>query len=129
MDRENIERFVDIQNELELGGKVADNSTNNAKDNSSPGCDVTGAGSDGYKSGNRTGAETDDRPLALETVVEKHPGESAHRSGKVSGNERHDSPNVGAQRRTTVEAKPADPEEDGTENDHGHVVGPVRQAS
>lgn len=128
MDCEDIESFIDVENELQLGCKVACNATNNTEDDSGPRSDETGARSDGNQSGNSTRAETNDRPLALEAVIEEHPGNSTHGGGKVGSDERHDRTDVGAQRGATVETKPTNPQEDGAENNHGDVVRSVRQA-
>lgn len=123
-----IEGLVNAEEELDLGSKVASDGTNNAKDNSRPGRDVTGTGRDGDETSNNAGAETNGAPLPLEAVVEQAPGKATDAGGNVRDQAGHDGAEVGGEGAATVKAEPADPEENGSEDDMGDVVGAVGEA-
>lgn len=125
---EDIESLIDANEDLDLGGEVASSTTNDAEDDSSPGRDETGAGRDGNETSDGARAEADGAPLALQAVVEEHPGEATHGRGEVGDDAGHDGTQVGGEGRAAVEAEPADPEEDGAEDDVRDVVGAERQA-
>jgi hypothetical protein len=122
---EHIEALINAKDKLELGAKVASDGADNTEDNSSPRGNVTSARGDGNETGNDTGAEADSAPLALKAVVEKAPGEASNAGGDVGDDAGHDSAEVRGKSGTTVEAEPANPEENGSENDVGDVVGTV----
>ena len=90
--------------------------------------DETRSGSNGNKTYNGTRAETDDGPFALKTVIPEHPGESTDRGGEVGDNASVGSAEICAQSRATIEAEPAEPEHDGTENDVTGVMRLVGEA-
>ena len=75
-----------------------------------------------------TRAETDCGPLALETVVPEHPGQTADAGSEVGDDASLGGTEVGAERGSAIEAEPSEPEEDRAENDVGRVVGLVRKA-
>lgn len=118
----NIKSIINAHDVLELGTVVASSSTDDTKDHGGPGWDVTRGRSNGDETSNDTRAETDSRPLLLESVVENTPGDTSDRSSQVGDNSGHDGAEVGAQGRTGVETEPADPEEDGTDDDVSDVV-------
>lgn len=122
---EDIKSVVDVDEELELGGVVAGGASDNTVDDSSPGSDETRAGSDGDETSNDTGAEADGRPLLLKTVVEETPGDTTNGSSNLGDDASHDTTEVSREGGTTVEAEPADPEEDCAEDNVGDVVGTV----
>lgn len=122
-----IERVIDAENELEFGGEVAEDTADNAEDEGRPRRDEAGAGSDGDQAGDGTAAEADRAPLPLQPVVEQAPGQATDRGGDVRHDAGHDGTHVGRQGAAAVEAEPADPEEDGAQDDVGDVVGAVRQ--
>lgn len=122
VDGKDIKTVIDVEDELELGGKVAKDTTADTDDDSSPGLDEASSRGDGNETRDGTRAETDSAPLLLETVIEKSPGNGTARGGKVGHVAGHDGANVHAESRTTVEAEPTDPEEDGAEHDVGDVV-------
>lgn len=127
VDGKDIESVVDANQELELGGDVAYNTTDDAENDGSPGGNVTRAGSDGNETGNGTGAEADSGPLLLQAVVEKAPGDTTDRGGNVGDDAGHDGAQVSSEGRAAVEAEPANPQEHGSEDDVGHVVRSVRE--
>jgi len=122
---EHIEGLIDAKEELDLGAKVASDGANNTKDNSSPWRNETRARGNGNKTSNNTGAKANGTPLPLKTIVEKAPGKATDTSRNVGHNTGHDSTHVGSQGTTTVEAEPANPEEDSSENNVGDVVGAI----
>lgn len=128
VDGKDIESLVNAHEELKLGGEVAADATNNTEDNRSPRGNETGTGGDSNQSSDGAGAETDDGPLLLKAVVEQDPGDAADGGGEVGDDAGHDGAHVSSKSRTAVEPEPADPEEDGAEDDVGDVVRPVGQA-
>lgn len=80
---------------------------------------------DGNQTGDSARAETDSGPLALQAVIPEHPGESTNGSGKVSDHTSRRCPDVRGKGTATVESKPAKPEENGSENNVGGIVGLV----
>lgn len=125
VDSKDIQSIVNAEQELQLGGIVAGNGTDHTKDEGSPRSNKARAGGNSDQTGNNTRAETDSGPLALQTVVEQTPGNTADRGSKVGYNGSHDSTQVSRQRRASVEAEPSNPEEDGSNNDMSDVVGTV----
>ena len=123
-----IESLIDTEQELELGSKVAADTTDNTKDDSRPGRDITRSRGDGDETSNGTGAEADSAPLPLQTVIEQDPGQAADASSDVGDDAGHDGTEVGGEGAAAVEAEPADPEEHSPQNDVGDVVGAVGQA-
>lgn len=128
VDGKDIKTVIDVEDELELGAKVAKDTTADTDDDGSPGPDEAGSRGDGDEARDGTGAETDGAPLLLEAVIEKSPGNGAARGSEVGHVAGHDSADVHAESGTAVEAEPADPEEDGAEHDVGDVVRTVREA-
>jgi hypothetical protein len=123
VDSKDIEGLINTNEELELGGEVAADTTNNADDQSTPGSDETSTRGDGNKTGDGTRAETNGGPLLLQAVVEQNPGQTGHGSSQVGVVARHDGTEVDTEGRATVEAEPANPQEDGADDDVGDVVG------
>lgn len=124
---ENIERIVNAKDHLQLGGKVANDGAHDTKDKRGPGRHVPGGGRDGNETGNDTAAEADRAPLPLEPVIKQAPGQAADTGRDVRHDAGHDGAHVGAEGAAAVEAEPADPEENGAQDDVGDVVGTVRQ--
>lgn len=75
VDSKNIKTIVNVDEELELGGKVANDTTADSDDDRTPWLDKASGGSDSNETGDGTGTETDGTPLLLETVVKKNPGD------------------------------------------------------
>lgn len=149
-----IKALVNVDPELDLGSQVASNTSDNTKDDSSPGGNETGSRSDGNKSlripksapkkshvrekqkqkedcntySNGSTAESDGTPLALKTVVHQAPGDATNTSCEVGHDASHDSAQVRSKSTTTIETEPANPKEDSAENDVRHIVWPVWQA-
>jgi hypothetical protein len=126
---EHIEAFVNADQELDLGAEVASDRANNAEDDSGPRRNETGTRGDGDETSNDTGTETHGAPLPLKTVIEENPSQATDAGSNVGNNAGHDGAGVGSKSGTTVEAEPANPEEDGSKNDVGDIVGAVRQAA
>lgn len=138
---EDVEGVVDAEDELELGcvlGVLASVSrgeggdtyigtggSDDTVDDGRPGWDVTGPGSDGYETGDDTGAETDSGPLAFKTVIQDTPCDTSDAGSQVGNDGCHDGAEVGSESRTCVEAEPSNPQEDGANDDVCHVVGAV----
>ncbi|CRK19747.1 hypothetical protein BN1708_000412 [Verticillium longisporum] len=125
MHGKNVEGVIDAQEELELGGVVGKRRTARAEDERRPERHVARAGRDGDETGDDAGTEADGGPLALEAVVEHTPRDATDAGRQVRHAGRHDGPQVGGQGRSGVEAEPADPEEDGADDNVGDIVGAI----
>jgi len=125
--RKDIERLVDSDEELDLGGKVTADTSDETDRDGSGSSDVTRGGGDTDKTGDGTGAKTDGGELALEPPVEQHPSDTADGGGEVGHDASLDGTKVGGESGSTVEAEPAEPEEDCAEDDKGSVVGLVSE--
>lgn len=106
VDGEDIERVIDMEEELEFGGIVASDSSDYTEDNSRPGRDEARTRGDCDQSRNDTTAETNSGPFPFKTVVEKTPGNTTDASRKVGDNCSHNSTKVGSESTTSVEAEP-----------------------
>lgn len=124
---EDIEALINSKNKLELGGKVAADAADETKDKSRPGGDVTSTGGNGNETSNGTRAETNSAPLLLKTVIKENPSKTTSAGSKVGDNTGHGSTVVGGEGGATVEAEPANPQENSSENNVGDVVGAVRE--
>ena len=124
---ENVQRIVDAQDELEFGGVIGAGGTHDAVDDCRPGGHEAGSRGDGDQAGHHAGAEAHGGPLALEAVVEDAPGDAADTSGEVGDDGCHDRAHVGREGRACVETEPADPEEDGADDDVRDIVWAVVQ--
>lgn len=122
MHSKDVESVVDTQDILELGTVVASGSADNTKDNGRPSRDKARGRGDGNEAGNNTGAETNGRPLLLQTVIKETPGDTADGSSQVGNDGSHNSTQVSAQGGTSIESEPSNPQEDGTDDDVGDVV-------
>lgn len=81
--RKDVERFVNVEQEFEPGGKVAGDGRDKADRDGSRGLDVACGRGDADEADDGARAETDSRPLALESVVEQEPGQAADRGRDV----------------------------------------------
>lgn len=117
MDSKDVESIVRTQEVLQLRRVVACSATDDTEDDGRPWRDVSGAGRDGNETSNNTRAETDGRPLLLQSVIDQAPRDSTNAGSQVGDNSRNDSSHVSAQGRTGVEAEPANPQEDSAKND------------
>ena len=86
------------------------------------GTNVTRTWCDCHKPNDRARAEADNRPLALQTPIPEHPGQTAHACGQVGDDASHGSAQVSTEGRSTVEAEPSEPQEDCTEDDICGIV-------
>ncbi|KAI6771075.1 hypothetical protein HG531_009930 [Fusarium graminearum] len=71
MDSKDIKTVVNVHDELELGGKVAYNTTANSDNNGSPRLDEASSGSNSDKTRDGTGAETNCAPLLFKAIINK----------------------------------------------------------
>ncbi len=122
VDREDIHHIVDAHRTLQNGGKVRYNSRNDTDQQSSRHADESGSWSDGNQTSNSTGAETDNRPLALQTEIKEHPSQTSSRRSEVGRVDRHSGTKIRTESGSTVETDPTHPEESGTENNVRNVV-------
>lgn len=111
-----------MEEELELGRPIASSAAKNTESNSSGSTDESRSRSDGDESRDGTRAETDDGPLALETPIPEHPGQSTDGSSQVGDDASLNGAQVGRESATTVESEPSEPEHDRAENDERGVV-------
>lgn len=123
-----IQTIIDTNPELDLGSQVTDDSTNDTIDDGRPGGDETRGGGDGDQTGDSPTAEPDGAPLLLEAVIHQTPGETTDTGGDMGDDTGHDGTQVSGEGTAAVEAEPADPEEHGTQDDVGDVMGPVGEA-
>jgi hypothetical protein len=105
-----------------LGSKVSNNTRGDTEDDGCPRSDETGGGSGSDETGDSTGAPADHGPLAGKTPIEKNPGHRGEHGGEVGVPASHGSAKVGTEGRSTVEAQPSEPQENGAEGDEGDVV-------
>lgn len=120
---EHVEGVINADKELELGAVIAHDARDNAESNAGPGGDNSGSGSGGNESRDSARAPADEGPLLGKTVIAKapsHGGEHGREAGVPAG---HGGAEVGAKGRATVEAEPAEPEEDSADGDERDVVG------
>lgn len=122
MDSKDIKTVIDVDKELELSSKVANHTAADSKNDGGPRLHEAGSRSNNDKTRDGTRAETDGAPLLLKTVVEQDPGDSTARGSQVGHVTCHHCANVHGEGRATVEAEPADPEEDRAENDVGYIM-------
>jgi hypothetical protein len=125
---EDIQRIVNLDVELQLGGIIAGHGSNDAEDNSRPRWYEAGRRGDSDEARDGTGAETDRGPFLVEAVIKQHPSNTTHRSSDVSNNTSHDRAHVGRERRAAIEAEPSDPEEDRAKDDMSNIVRSVWEA-
>lgn len=128
MDCEDVQSIVNTEPELQLGGKVAGDSTDNAENDGAPWGDKARGWRDSNETGDSTTAETNSAPLLLQTVIQQAPGESAHTSSNVSNNAGHHGTQVCTESTAAVEAEPTNPEEDCTEHDVSDIMRAVWKA-
>lgn len=125
---EDIERVIDVQQVLDLRGEVTGDSADDTEYDGGPRWYEARRRSDGDQASDDTRAETHSRPLTIESVIEQGPCDSASSSSGVRHEARHDGADVSSERRATVEAEPAHPQEDRAEDDVRYVMGTVWQA-
>ena len=78
---------------------------------------------DGNQTGNRTGGDAEHGRLTVRQPFREHPGERGGGGGDLRDGHRHAGRAVGGDRRTGVEAEPADPQEAGADHGQDEVVG------
>lgn len=97
MDGEDVKRVIDVEEVLDLRGKVTGDGTDNAEDDGRPRGDESSSRSDGDESSDGTGAESDSGPLAVEPVVHEGPCDATGGCSGVSNKASHDSADVGSE--------------------------------
>jgi len=106
-----------------LGSKVSNNTGGDSEDDGCPRSDETRGGSGSDETRDDTGTPTDHGPLARKTPIEKNPGHGGEHGSEVGVPASHGSAKVGTEGRSTVEAQPSEPQENGAEGDERDVVG------
>lgn len=119
---EDVKSIVVTDKVLETSGEVAGSTTENAESDGGRSSNVTGSRSDGDQTRDGTGAEANSGPLPLEPPVPEHPGQGTDRSSDLGDHHSLDSPKVGTDGGTTVEAEPTEPEEDSSQDAVSDVV-------
>ena len=128
MHAERVERVVVAEVLLELGHReVADDTHDRAHDDRRPHIDVARAGRNGHEARNRTGARAEQRHLARAQALDEHPCQHRRGRRRVRRRERQASLAVGSERRTRVEAEPAEPQEQRAQQHERDVVRLIRQ--
>ena len=125
MDSKYIESIVAAEEVLQLRGIVACNATAHTENDGSPGRHKARSRRDGNQSSNNAGAEAHSRPFSFQAVVNKAPGDASNASRKVGNNGSHYGTEVSRKSRASVETKPSHPEEDGSDDNVGDVMGAV----
>lgn len=110
---EHIERIVNANNELDLGGEVTANTGDHTEDDGCPWRNETGGRSGGHEPRNGTGAPANKRPLLGETEIEETPSHSGEHGSQARVPASHGGTEVSTESRATVEAQPAEPQKDG----------------
>ena len=118
--RRRFERIVDLELEQELGGEVNDEGAERTADEGGPRFRDGATGGDGDETRENTVAHGDQVPDVVQLVVQEHGCHTTSGGGerRVDGTAGH-SFSVGddAARGARVEAVPAEPEDEGAEND------------
>ena len=127
MNREDIKSVIDSKNELQLGGIIAGSCSDNSKYNSGPGRDVTRTRRNCDETSDNARAEPNGGPFLLQSVIKHTPSDTTHGSCKIGDDGSHDSTHVGAQSRSSIEAEPSNPEENGADDDVGDIVRAIVQ--
>lgn len=108
---------------LTLGGKIAGDTSNNAEENAGPGVEETRGGSSSDETRNGARAPADHGPLLCQAVVEQAPGHGGEHASEDGVPASHSGTQVSTEGGATVEAEPANHEQNGAESDEGDVVG------
>lgn len=105
-----------------LCGEIANNTGSNAKDNASPRGKEAGSGSSSNQARDGAGTPADHRPLASQAPIEDNPSDGREHGGQVGVPACNDGAEVGTESRSSVEAQPAEPQQDSSKGDERDVV-------
>lgn len=123
VESKHIETVVDSEEMLEGSGVVAANSGDDSNGNGSVNGNETGGRSDTDKTSNGTRAHADSGPSSVKAdIVEEEPGHGTNTGSQVGVDKGISSSNGSVTGRTTVESKPAKPEENGAKDGGGDRV-------
>ena len=123
---EDIHALVDAQPLVDVLAQRADSACDEADEACNPRGDVTGRGGDADKTGDGARASTNKREVALGAdVFDEGPAQYAKASGSVGVEYSHHRSDRSVEGRSTVEAEPSEPDEAGTDEDEGGIVGLV----
>lgn len=125
MDGEYVERVINSESVLKLGGEVASNSADNTEDDRWPNRHITWGRSNSDQSRNAARAKAYSWKFTLDAVIQEDPSESTCTCCEVGDDASGNSTQVSTESATTVEAKPAHPQEDSSDYDVGDIVGAV----
>jgi hypothetical protein len=124
MELEDIHAFIDLDPPVHVLAQRADGSREETNKSSDPKGDVTGSWCYTDKPSNCTWASTDNRELALVTdVLDRDPAQNTERSSSVRVEGSEHGANGAVERTTTVEAEPAEPNQNSADEDERRVVG------
>lgn len=119
---EDVQGVIGTQVILELGGEIASNSRRQSIDDGRPGGDEARSRCHADQTADDARTEADSAPFLLEAVVDQTPSDAPDACGEVGHERSHDCSQVGTQCASRIEAKPADPEEDGADDNVGDIV-------
>ena len=122
MDREDVERVVDLEPRAQQRGAVAQAADDETDDERPTDSDEAGGWRDGDEAGDGAARGPDDTDLALVEVAGEDPGDRRGRGGRVGDDEGVGGEAVGGDGGPGVEAEPAEPQEAGAQDRHRHVV-------
>jgi len=122
MDSKDIQRIITAEEVLQLSCVVAANTATHSKNDSSPSGNISRPRCNGDETSDYTTAEADSRPFALKAVINQAPSNATDASCQVGDYGSHDGAEVRRESRSGIEAKPANPEKDGSNDDVGDVV-------
>lgn len=107
---------------LTFGGEIANNSSGNTKNDRSPWSDESRGRSGSNQTRNGTGTPTDHRPLLRKSEIKNTPGHGREHGSDGGVPASHDSAQVGAEGRSTVESEPSKPKKNCAEGDERNIV-------
>lgn len=122
-----IQSVVNTEQEFQFRSVITRNAGEHAVDDGAPGGHEPRSRCDGDQTGDDAGAEAHGRPFLLQPIVEQTPGDAADTRCQVGDHGSHDGAHRSAQCRTSVEAEPTHPQEDGANDDLSDIMGPEVQ--
>ena len=125
VDREDVKGVINFEEELELRSIVGTGGSYNTIDDRCPSRHETRPRSDCDGAGDNTRAEPNRGPLLLKTIVEDTPSNTTSTSSQIGNDCCHDGAHIGGKGRTSIESKPTNPEENGSNDDVSDIVGAV----
>ena len=122
MDREHVERVVDLEARAQERGAVAQAADDEADDERATDADEAGRRGDRHETGDGAAGGADHADLALVEVAREDPRDRRGGGRGVRDHEGVGRDAVGGDRRAGVEPEPAEPQQARAEHGHRHVV-------